>query len=92
MSSVTIVDDMKKIFTSRAVIAIQNAEPSHPTVGDMYILGSSPSGTNWNGQNSDDFALYNGVNWVFFTPIRYSIVYLISASKLYIKNSSWDVL
>ena len=46
-----------------SVKSIQNAEPSTPTLGDRYILGLSPTGTNWSLLNDGDVVEWTGISW-----------------------------
>jgi hypothetical protein len=36
--------------------------------GDLYILGTSPTGTNWTGRTEGDLAVYYNSGWKFLTP------------------------
>lgn len=50
-------------------IALQNAPPSAPSNGDVYIVGASPTG-DWAGQ-ANKVATYNGATWDFATQDSY---------------------
>jgi hypothetical protein len=45
-----------------SVIAIQNIEPIG-NLGDRYILGNSPTGTNWQYLNAGDVVEWTGISW-----------------------------
>jgi len=40
-----------------------NAQPASPNGGDLYIIGPSPTGTDWSG-HPNELAYYNGEAWV----------------------------
>lgn len=65
------------------------APPGSPTAGDAYIVGASATG-DWASQD-DDVAVYDGVEWVFYTPRIGYIAYLEDEEKLTaFKAAGWS--
>lgn len=65
------------------------APPGGESNGDCYIVGASATGA-WSGQD-DDIAIYDGSNWVFYTPRIGYIAYLEDEEKLTaFKSGGWS--
>jgi hypothetical protein len=47
-----------------SVKSIRNDQPISPVLGDRYILGTSPTGTNWSTFNVGDVVEWSGASWV----------------------------
>ena len=48
-----------------SVISIRNAEPVSPSLGDRYILGPIPTGTNWSILNNGDVVEWSSLStWI----------------------------
>ncbi len=46
-----------------------SAEPGSPANGAAYVIGASPTGTDWAGQSENDVAVYaSSTGWHFATP------------------------
>lgn len=56
-------------YVTPIVSEIVNAPPGSPTVGDLVIVGTSPTG-DFSGQNNN-LAQYLTGGWVFYTPIKW---------------------
>jgi len=58
-----------------------SATPGSPTLGDLYIVGSAPTGI-W-ATHADDIAYWNGVIWQFFTPVEGWTFWLNDENRFY---------
>ncbi len=56
-------------FVTPVVADIADAPPGSPTVGDIYIVGTSPSGDFTGHEN--ELAQYLTGGWVFYTPFKW---------------------
>lgn len=77
-------------FLMPFVIAQQNSPPGTPSDGDMYIVGTSPTGA-WSG-NANKIARWwnNGPSWDFFTPREgWGIWNKGAGSFAYFNGSAW---
>ena len=70
------------------VVDRRDTEPASPVSGDIYILGDSPSGTNWTGKTTDDIAYYYVDQWYYITPTIGWLVYNTGLSKHWKYTSS----
>jgi hypothetical protein len=84
-----------------AVISIRNSQPSSPSDGDSYIIGTSPSGI-WSGK-ANQLAVYSsqitqsGSNtlipgWDYYIPTSGWIAYIIGTGFVYYNGSDWVTL
>lgn len=65
------------------------AEPGSPSNGDTYILGGSPTGTNWSTQANKLAFYYNG--WRFFTRREGMVFWVQDADEFsYFDGSNWQ--
>lgn len=62
-----------------------NTPPVSPTIGDIYVVGSSPTGA-WAGK-ALQLAGYYGGQWTFFAPPKAGFVIYNQANK---SRYSWD--
>lgn len=70
------------------VDAILNTPPGSPADGDLYIVGTSPTGL-WAGK-SNQLAFYTNANWEFYPPFKgLEKLVLSPLSRYYYNGSSW---
>lgn len=55
--------------------------------GDIYILGSSPSG-DWSSGSAGDLALWNGVDWFIIEPDEGFHAYVSDEQQFYVYNGT----
>lgn len=53
-----------------------SSQPGSPTDGDIYILGGSPSGSQWASFDEYDLAIYRDGTWYAFAPSEGIVVNL----------------
>lgn len=71
--------------------ATTTAEPGSPSNGDCYLLGGSPTGTNWASQANKLAFYYSG--WRFFTVKEGMIFWVQDTDKFtYYDGSAWQTL
>jgi hypothetical protein len=75
------------VFAQGAVTAVQNTPPGSPSDGDVYIVGTSPTGA-WSGQ-ANRIAAYVGTTWIFIPPRDGFYFYNDSASSFWRYNAGW---
>jgi len=74
--------------TSYDVLNSQNAPPLSPNVGDVYLVGNSPSGA-WVG-HAKDIAEWNGSAWVFTDGVQGDFLYNSTTALTYIfRSGNW---
>ena len=49
-------------------IGVLSAQPGSPAEGDQYVLGPSPSGSQWSGLAKDTIVIYKSGTWLAFGP------------------------
>lgn len=83
--------DMSAIAIA-SVLAIENTPPGSPTVGDAYVVDTSPTGA-W-ASHAKDVALYTVRGWVFATPKvgQALLVEDIEANYQYDVSGAWGPL
>ncbi len=84
------LNDMDFLAQSSVIDRTLNAPPASPANGDMYIVGTSPTGA-WTGHAGHLAAWYSG--WKFKTPSAGWTVWAKNDSRLvYYTGSAWAVL
>ena len=74
--------------TSYDVLNSQNAPPVSPNVGDVYLVGNSPSGA-WVG-HAKDIAEWNGSAWIFTDGVQGDFLYNSTTALTYIfRSGNW---
>lgn len=74
--------------TSYDVLNSQNAPPLSPNVGDVYLVGNTPSGA-WVG-HAKDIAEWNGSAWVFTDGVQGDFLYNATTALTYIfRSGNW---
>lgn len=68
----------------RAASATTTAQPGSPSEGDVYIMPSTSTGTDWAGYSEHDIALYINTAWENITPWE--------GLRLYISNLKMHLL
>ncbi len=73
----------------RAISKTLTAQPGSPTDGDVYLLGTTHTGTDWASRSRDDIAFYYS-GWYFLTPKKGFTCYVVdeSVSQLF-DGKSW---
>lgn len=66
---------------------VQREPPVTPVAGDQYIVDEDALGA-WE-QHEEDIAMWNGTQWVFFTPERGRFAFVLAGGHLLIFNSAW---
>ncbi len=80
--------DRLDAFVTPVVADIANAAPGSPSVGDLYIVGSSPTG-DFAGQ-ANKLAQYQSGGWVFYTPFKWMDAFVESTdSRMAYDGSGW---
>lgn len=75
-------------FVTPVVIDIADAAPGSPNVGDLYIVGTSPTGA-FASQNNN-LAQYLTGGWVFYTPFKWMDAVVESLdSRITFNGSAW---
>ena len=54
-----------EVLEKRA-LAITSSQPESPAENDMYVLGSSPSGTQWSTMTANNVVIYKSGTWLEF--------------------------
>lgn len=73
-----------------ATSATTTAEPASPADGDVYLLGSTHTGTNWAGASNYQVAHYYDSAWHFYTPVEGWMGYARDSDMVYIySGSAW---
>jgi hypothetical protein len=86
---VTFNEAMKKldVFAMPVALAIQNSPPTSPAEGNIYIVGTSPTGV-WQTHSGQIAQYYNGA-WVYYTPSA-GWCFSVVANGLYVYiNTIW---
>lgn len=84
------LNDLDALTQLSVINRTLNAPPASPATGDVYIVGTSPTGT-WTG-NADKIASYYG-GWKFKTPQTGWHAWAQNESKfLYYTGSAWQPL
>lgn len=68
---------------------VTDTPPGSPTMGDMYAIGSTPTGA-WSGQ-ADNLAQWTGAAWQFTTPGAGWLAYALG-DGLYVADGGWQSL
>lgn len=75
-------------ITSYDVLNSQNAPPGSPATGDIYLVGTSPSGA-WVG-HAKDIAEWNGSSWDFTDGVQGDFLYNATTVLTYIfRSGNW---
>lgn len=75
-------------FVTPVVADIADAPPGSPTLGDLYIVGTSPSGDFTGHEN--ELAQYLTGGWVFYTPFKWMDAVVESLdSRMAYDGSGW---
>jgi len=75
-------------INSYDVLNSQNTPPISPNTGDVYLVGTSPSGA-WVGQ-AKDIAEWNGSAWVFTDGVQGDFLYNATNALTYIfRSGNW---
>lgn len=75
-------------FVTPVVADIADAAPGSPSVGDLYIVGTSPTG-DFAGQ-ANNLAQYLTGGWVFYTPFKWMDAVVESLdSRMTYDGSGW---
>lgn len=75
-------------ISSYEVLNSQNAPPGSPSTGDVYLVGTSPSGA-WVG-HAKDIAEWNGSSWVFTDGVQGDFLYNATTALTYIfRSGNW---
>lgn len=75
-------------FVTPVVVDIADAPPGSPAAGDLYIVGSSPSG-GFSG-HANQLAQYQTGGWVFYAPFKWMDAVVESLdSRMAYDGSSW---
>jgi len=90
MPTIELVSLPDQIFYQKAIVVITNTPPASPVVGDVLIVGGTPTGDF--AHHDDEIAMWDGRLWVFTVPTNPTIVYLESVSSLYLYRTSWAAL
>ena len=76
-------------FVTPVVADIANTPPSSPVEGDLYIVGTSPTG-DFSAQ-ANKLAQYLTGGWVFYTPFQWmDAVVETSQSRMAWDGTAWD--
>lgn len=80
--------DRLDAFVTPVVADIANAPPGSPTVGDLYIVGTSPTGDF--ASQANKLAQYLTGGWVFYTPFKWMDAVVESLdSRMAWNGSEW---
>jgi len=75
-------------INSYDVLNSQNAPPGSPSTGDVYLVGTVPTGV-WVGQ-AKDIAEWNGSAWVFTDGVQGDFLYNSTTALMYIfRSGNW---
>jgi len=75
-------------INSYDVLNSQNAPPGSPSTGDVYLVGTVPTGV-WVGQ-AKDIAEWNGSAWVFTDGVQGDFLYNSTTALTYIfRSGNW---
>ena len=64
------------------------AQPGSPSAGDIYILPSTHTGSQWSGFDEDDLVIFSGGTWYAFAPVDGVIVNLAGSQMQWLGGSS----
>lgn len=59
-------NSLRNEIINKGVIAIQNIQPSEPEDGDLYIVGSAPTGSQWSSFTAFNLTMFKAGNWYEF--------------------------
>lgn len=75
-------------INSYDVLNSQNTPPISPNTGDVYLVGTVPTGA-WVGQ-AKDIAEWNGADWVFTDGVQGDFLYNATTALTYIfRSGNW---
>lgn len=78
---------------SRNVISnVTTSQPGSPNDGDVYIIASTHTGSQWAGFTPDDLAIYRGGTWYAFGPVDGMTVNLNGTLYEYAGSAGWTAL
>lgn len=80
------VEAMSREVISKGVAA----QPISPADGDVYILPSSPTGTQWGTFSQNDITIYRGGTWYAWAPVDGIVVNIAGALEDYSGSSGWS--
>lgn len=88
---------LEALAKGAVISATTTAQPASPSVGDLYIIPSGKTGTDWSGMTNGSLALYaenDGANaWFEITPAEGWRMHASDTDVLYRHNgSAWVVL
>jgi hypothetical protein len=79
----------RQIDWRESVLSITNTQPGSPSVGQRYLIGTSPTGVDWTG-HANNTTQYTGTGWVFEPPTNGACVYVETPGKVYIyTGANW---
>ena len=93
MALISFINESAGVFKQRAVVSILSAQPTSPTIGDYYILGSSPTGAIWGSYRENELVLWDGSSWAKQSPAYPTVVFIESYNSLYyFDGTAWRAL
>ena len=65
------------------------AQPGSPSEGDVYIIPSGATGTQWATFDEDDLAIYTGGTWYAYAPVDGLLVNVAGELQFYETGTGW---
>lgn len=90
-NSIPANDNALRVETlSRLVISkVVTAQPGSPVDGDVYIIPTGATGTQWATFDADDLAIYRSGTWYAWGPVQGIVVNLDGDLEQYLGSAGW---